>query len=418
MKKRRLRFWNIPVTELLDDAVEKAVKADAHVSKSDAKHVCPNCGSRDTIFIPETGEKCCPNCGLVRDKRGIEAKVLRAPSGGPSMEIDEIPEFKVLNCCPFCGNSDPKNIYPNWPREGLIHCNVCHKHWGKENFYLQAKKVEHPAQTPSVCPKCGSIHIEKDPLKHTPFIAYIHGYKLIRLECFNCGSIFWYVLRPKLICVEPVKSWWSKSILSSYGDYKQRFKNAVQGPINYPVSDILTPISETHYKIKTQNEEGDVVIHLPGLIRKRFQEYYMKEKYAVSYAKSERQKNIFEKTIPYHWAFRLFEHNKLIYEECLRLASKLIHINKQGKNWNYLALAIVHIVLFLHNLRTVMPDMPKLWKQQIGRTFHWKTYRRHLEFVVAHTQPYVRNGVLMRKKTGAWVEQLMLWLEGEHQPIV
>jgi hypothetical protein len=58
-----------------------------------------------------------------------------------------------------------------------------------------------------------------------------------------------------------------------------------------------------------------------------------------------------------------------------------------------------------------MPEMPKLWKQHIGRTFHWETYRRHLEFAVAHTQPYVRNGAVIRKKPEVWVEQLMLWLE-------
>jgi len=32
---KRLRFWNIPVTETLDEAVEKAVEKNAHVSKSD-----------------------------------------------------------------------------------------------------------------------------------------------------------------------------------------------------------------------------------------------------------------------------------------------------------------------------------------------------------------------------------------------
>jgi Arc/MetJ-type ribon-helix-helix transcriptional regulator len=35
MAKRKLRFWNIPVTEQLDDSVEKAVQINAHVSKSD-----------------------------------------------------------------------------------------------------------------------------------------------------------------------------------------------------------------------------------------------------------------------------------------------------------------------------------------------------------------------------------------------
>jgi len=32
---KKLKMWSIPVTQALDEAVEKAVKVDAHVSKSD-----------------------------------------------------------------------------------------------------------------------------------------------------------------------------------------------------------------------------------------------------------------------------------------------------------------------------------------------------------------------------------------------
>lgn len=34
-ERRKLKFWNVPVTEHLDNALEKAVIVDAHVSKSD-----------------------------------------------------------------------------------------------------------------------------------------------------------------------------------------------------------------------------------------------------------------------------------------------------------------------------------------------------------------------------------------------
>jgi len=34
-KRKDLTYWNIPVTRTLDEAVEKAVKVDMHVSKSD-----------------------------------------------------------------------------------------------------------------------------------------------------------------------------------------------------------------------------------------------------------------------------------------------------------------------------------------------------------------------------------------------
>lgn len=34
-KRKDLKYWNIPVTEHLDNVVEKAVQLNAHVSKSD-----------------------------------------------------------------------------------------------------------------------------------------------------------------------------------------------------------------------------------------------------------------------------------------------------------------------------------------------------------------------------------------------
>jgi hypothetical protein len=35
MAKRRLTFWKVPVTPMLDEMLEKAVERNAHVSKSD-----------------------------------------------------------------------------------------------------------------------------------------------------------------------------------------------------------------------------------------------------------------------------------------------------------------------------------------------------------------------------------------------
>ena len=34
-KRKDLAYWNIPVPKALDEAVERAVKSDMHVSKSD-----------------------------------------------------------------------------------------------------------------------------------------------------------------------------------------------------------------------------------------------------------------------------------------------------------------------------------------------------------------------------------------------
>jgi len=35
MGRRKLTFWKVPVTPLLDEMLEKAVEQNAHVSKSD-----------------------------------------------------------------------------------------------------------------------------------------------------------------------------------------------------------------------------------------------------------------------------------------------------------------------------------------------------------------------------------------------
>jgi Arc/MetJ-type ribon-helix-helix transcriptional regulator len=35
MTRRKLKFWNIPVTEYLDECLERAVQVNSHVSKSD-----------------------------------------------------------------------------------------------------------------------------------------------------------------------------------------------------------------------------------------------------------------------------------------------------------------------------------------------------------------------------------------------
>ena len=35
MSKRKLKFWKVPVTPMLDKILEKAIEKNAHVSKSD-----------------------------------------------------------------------------------------------------------------------------------------------------------------------------------------------------------------------------------------------------------------------------------------------------------------------------------------------------------------------------------------------
>jgi len=35
MTSKKLKFWNIPVTEILDECLEKAVRENSYVSKSD-----------------------------------------------------------------------------------------------------------------------------------------------------------------------------------------------------------------------------------------------------------------------------------------------------------------------------------------------------------------------------------------------
>jgi len=35
MAKRKLKFWKVPVTPMLDEILQKAIEKNAHVSKSD-----------------------------------------------------------------------------------------------------------------------------------------------------------------------------------------------------------------------------------------------------------------------------------------------------------------------------------------------------------------------------------------------
>ena len=60
--KRKLRFWNIPVTEQLDEYVERAMREDTHVSKSDFVRdaVREKLARMDTTTISETNRQSPP----------------------------------------------------------------------------------------------------------------------------------------------------------------------------------------------------------------------------------------------------------------------------------------------------------------------------------------------------------------------
>jgi Arc/MetJ-type ribon-helix-helix transcriptional regulator len=59
MPIRKLKFWNIPVTETLDDALEQAVSADSHSSKAEfvrdaVRRRLEEMGFKPQVFTKET----------------------------------------------------------------------------------------------------------------------------------------------------------------------------------------------------------------------------------------------------------------------------------------------------------------------------------------------------------------------------
>jgi len=59
MPIRKLKFWNIPVTETLDDALEQAVSADSHSSKAEfvrdaVRRRLEEMGFKPQVFAKET----------------------------------------------------------------------------------------------------------------------------------------------------------------------------------------------------------------------------------------------------------------------------------------------------------------------------------------------------------------------------
>lgn len=167
---------------------------------------------------------------------------------------------------------------------------------------------------------------------------------------------------------------------------------------------------------KKGNKKDDVVVPIPKVVKQKFTQYYKREPRSVGYTKKERSNYIFEKTIIKNPAVRIFENFTVVYEDILSTAHKLVPISKRGKLWDYLLLAIIHVVLYQQNKTEFMPDLPHFWKEIKTASFHWKTYQKHLLFVISNTQPFMREGQLLAKKPEAWLTQMMLWYEGIPQP--
>jgi hypothetical protein len=310
------------------------------------------------------------------------------------------PQFidnKVIfhDTCPNCKENAPRRFDENWPKPGYRYCNTCGEYFKKNDFHLIATLITHPSMVPSVCPKCGSIHIDKKTRKDFEFMFF-------RVQCFRCQRFFWFVYKRHYKLRRTAKTAESKRVLGSYGEYRARHLETMLGP--------------TRTRTVKSNENNDVVMPISKLVKQRFIQTYKRELQSVGYTKNERSDYRFEKTIPYNLAIRIFENYRVVYEDILSTAHKLCRINKKGKLWDYLLLAVIHIVLFQQEKKEFMPNLPYLWKKIKTSSFHWKTYKKHLLFAIANTQPFIKNERVLAKKPEAWLQQMITWYENIPQP--
>lgn len=192
----------------------------------------------------------------------------------------------------------------------------------------------------------------------------------------------------------------SKRTLSSYGEYRARQYATINGSINN----------------QKNKETEDIVVPISRIVEEKFKQYYKREPQSVGYTKSERSNYLFEKIVMNHPALKIFENLKVLHEDLLSTAHKIVSVNKQGKSWDYLLLATIHVVLFQHNRTDFMPNLPYFWKTFKTTSFHWKTYQTHLLFLLSNIQPLIRNGQLLTKKPEAWLQELTIWYEGISHP--
>lgn len=302
--------------------------------------------------------------------------------------------MKLDGFCPNCGNSNASRFSVNWPTPGLIQCEDCKKRWKTEELFLTAKLIEHPSTIPSSCSNCGSCQMRENDEYNVTI-----GFRLFRVECSNCHRIFWYAYEPRCKRLMTAKAEKRRRSISSYASYRFRFSATASGSINL-----------------LGRDEGEVgVVPKPKVVRKRFGKLYSQDIVSVKYTKRERAVYNFEARIPYHPAVRSFENNDLIYNEILNMSRRLVSVNKRGKLWDYLIMACIHVVLFQRDQGQLMPNLPALWKDFQNRKFYWKTYQKHLCFVISCTQPYIRNKQIVRKKPETWLFQMMQWYKGIHE---
>jgi hypothetical protein len=195
------------------------------------------------------------------------------------------------NTCPNCRGS--VRFDENWPKPGYRQCGTCGKHFKKEKFQLTAKLVQHPSKVPSVCPDCGSIHIDKETQE------YDYDFLFFRIKCFSCQRLFWFASKKHRTMRRTAKIAESKQALGSYREYRVRHLEAILSPM----------------RIQTgkRNENNNVVIPISKLVRQKFLQTYKREPQSIGYTRKERSEYRFEKTIAHHPAVRMFENYRVAY---------------------------------------------------------------------------------------------------------
>ena len=397
--------------------------------KINAKHVCPDCGFTHAVYKPETGEVCCPNCGLVLSDMEKSEKIHPQTYASKEESLAKMSTAGVVrltvknDSCPFCGISDEdatydydKKTYVWYDNEGKPHldrpidwdysliragyafCRNCRHEFKIEEareFKIE-EEIDNEAQVRRRCPKCGYEWVKFGKTTSFRYIGKFRGYGIIGYQCLACGETFYYAFRPynaplKEPQIPRVEHFRNVRQSYSWQNYRMRFLTSVFSP--YP------------RKNEEQASEGEnVKVPEKSLVKTTYVGYVHREKYGIGRTQRERALVDFEKRVKKmvelaveRACFSL--HKARILEDALRYARYIwLNINKAGRTTEYIVLAILHYVYAVIATETENVEWRELFPIQRFwqylspyRELNFKTYEKNVDFVldalqVAHSK--------------------------------